>query len=67
MSTQTEAILEDKLIKQLTGLGYKYANIHNEEDDLESIKVTIDKKWQNFLVKDMIEIDNFINNNWQLL
>lgn len=32
MTTQPEQILEDNLIKQLTGLGYVYVHIKDEND-----------------------------------
>lgn len=35
-----------------------------EEDDLETIMVTIDTKWKNFLENDMLQIDKFIEENW---
>ena len=38
MSTQPEAILENNLVKQLTGLGYEYVHIHDEDSILANLK-----------------------------
>ena len=38
MTTQPEAILENNLVKQLTGLGYEYVQIHDEEGILANLK-----------------------------
>jgi len=38
MTTQPEAILENNLVKQLTGLGYEYVQIHDEEGLLANLK-----------------------------
>jgi len=38
MTTQSEAILENNLVKQLTGLGYEYVQIHDEEGILANLK-----------------------------
>ncbi len=42
MSTQPEQILENNLIKQLTGLDYSYASIHDEESLLANLKTFVD-------------------------
>jgi len=38
MPTQPEQILENNLVKQLTGLKYTYVHINNEEDMLANLK-----------------------------
>jgi len=38
MTTQPEQILEDNLVKQLTGLEYAYIDINNEEGILANLK-----------------------------
>lgn len=43
MTTQPEAILEQKLIKQLNGLGFDVALIENEDQLLENLKTQLGK------------------------
>ena len=43
MSTQPEAILEKNLVNQLTGLGYDYVHIHNEDGILANLKIQLGK------------------------
>jgi len=43
MTTQSEAILEDNLIKQLNSLGYEKVSVKNEETLLTNLKVQIEK------------------------
>ena len=38
MSTQPEAILENRLVRQLTTLGYEYVHIHDEDGILANLK-----------------------------
>jgi type I restriction enzyme R subunit len=38
MTTQPEQILENNLVKQLTGLNYTYVHINNEEGILANLK-----------------------------
>ena len=40
MNTQPEAILENNLVKQLTGLGYSFVHIHNEDCGQNLFQVT---------------------------
>jgi type I restriction enzyme, R subunit len=42
MSIQPEAILENNLIKQLTGQSYSYATIHDEESLLANLKTQLE-------------------------
>ncbi len=42
MSTQPEQILEDDLVKQLTGLDYDYVHIHDEDGILANLKVQLE-------------------------
>jgi len=43
MTKQPEQILEDRLVKQLTKLGYEYVTITNEKDLLANLKAQIEK------------------------
>ena len=43
MSTQSEAILEENLIKRLSNSGYKRVNIKNEEELIANFKIQIEK------------------------
>ncbi|MCK5280761.1 MAG: hypothetical protein KAK04_19545, partial [Cyclobacteriaceae bacterium] len=43
MSSQPEAILENNLVKQLTGLGYARVQIHDEEGILTNLKAQLEQ------------------------
>jgi type I restriction enzyme R subunit len=43
MATQSEAILENNLIKQLIGLGYQSVQIHDAEAFLGNLKTQLEK------------------------
>jgi type I restriction enzyme R subunit len=43
MTTQSEAILEDNLIKQLVSLGYEKVSVKNEETLLTNLKAQLEK------------------------
>ena len=43
MSAQSEAVLEDKLIKRLAASGYERVNIKNEEDLIDNFKIQLEK------------------------
>ncbi|MBT7996061.1 MAG: type I restriction endonuclease subunit R [Bacteroidetes bacterium] len=43
MTHQPEQILEDNLIKQLSGLGYKIVSVNNEKDLLANLKSQLEK------------------------
>jgi len=43
MTTQPEAILEDNLVEQLTGLGYAFVSVNNEEGILSNLKNQLEK------------------------
>lgn len=43
MSTQSEAVLEDNLIKRLSGSGYDFVKIKNEEELIANFKVQLEK------------------------
>jgi type I restriction enzyme R subunit len=42
MSTQPEQLLENNLIKQLVGLDYSYASIHDEEGLRSNLKAQLE-------------------------
>ena len=43
MSTQSEAVLENNLIKRLSENGYEFVKIRNENDLLANFRVQLDK------------------------
>jgi type I restriction enzyme, R subunit len=49
MTTQSEAILEDNLVKQLQGLGYAKVTIKDEEDLVANLKTQLEKHNQKTL------------------
>ncbi|MFZ4589718.1 MAG: type I restriction endonuclease subunit R [Ignavibacteria bacterium] len=59
MTKQPEQILEDKLVKQLTKLGYEYVTITNEKDLLANLKAQIEK--HNNITFSKKEFDKVLN------
>jgi len=59
MTKQPEQILEDKLVKQLTKLGYEYVTITNEKDLLANLKAQVEK--HNNITFSKIEFDKVLN------
>ncbi len=62
MSTQSEAILENKLITQLKELDYSYVTIHNEETLLSNLKIQLEKyNDTSFSEKEFASITNHLS------
>jgi type I restriction enzyme R subunit len=43
MSTQSEQVLEDNLVKQLSSLGHNFVTIKDEDDLLANLKAQLEK------------------------
>jgi len=58
MSTQSEAILEENLLKQLVSLGYEKVLIRDEAELLANLKAQLEKQKENSATNIDIEVED---------